>query len=216
MWGSSSLMLTSTQVRVVITIAVLVWAVLLLLEGTPLRTEYLRPYAFAVGAATIALESFDLLLWRFWPFRLVARRPVVRGTWKGQLRSSWIDPATGMARPAKDVYLVIRQTYSTISLTLLTDESRSASTSASVVELSEGRYNLSSTYQSVPRLLLRSGSPIHHGALVLEANGAHPRRLEGSYWTDRDTKGELEFDSHTPSIESDFRSAAAAAYTDTR
>lgn len=205
-------MLSSGQIRIAVSVAVLVWAALLLLQGTPLGVGYLRPYSVAVGAATLALQAFDVWLWRFWPVRLFAKRPVVRGTCKGTLQSTWVDPSTGATRPVKDVYLVVRQTYSTVSLTLLTDESHSSSTSASVVDRGGGRYDLLATYQNVPRLMLRASSPIHHGALVLEAGGDMPTRLVGAYWTDRDTKGELVLDGYSPSIEHNYHTAVRASY----
>jgi hypothetical protein len=34
---------------------------------------------------------------------------------------------------------------------------------------------------------------MHHGSASLDIIGRPASRLEGRYWTDRDTKGELEF-----------------------
>jgi hypothetical protein len=40
-------------------------------------------------------------------------------------------------------------------------------------------------------LSVRNRSAMHYGALQLSVAGSPPERIEGQYWTDRDTKGEL-------------------------
>jgi SMODS-associating 2TM, beta-strand rich effector domain len=58
----------------------------------------------------------------------------------------------------------------------------------------DGVYGLYSIYRNTPRLSVRHRSPIHHGALMLDISGEPASQLEGFYWTDRRTMGELELD----------------------
>jgi hypothetical protein len=204
--------MSAARVRAVVSLAVIIWGVLLLLEGTPLNLSYLRPYEIVVGAVILLIAFYDAYLWRMWPFSLFSPWPVLHGTWTGELRSAWVDPSTGKGRHPIRVYLAIRQTAATVRLGLSTPESRSSSMSASIsADRSNPRY-LVSTYQNVPQLRLRPGSPIHHGGLILEINARFPKTLSGWYWTDRDTKGELALDGHTPSVITDYAVAGQARY----
>lgn len=201
-----------SQFQVAIGIAAAVWAVMLLLQGVALEASYLRPYSFAVGAVILCFLAFDRWLWRLKPVARMAGRPVLRGTWKGLLTSTWIDPTTSKQVSPLDVFLVVRQTYSTISMSLVTAESTSTSLVGSLDAPRHGVPTVSATYRNTPRLLLQNRSRIHHGALVLEVHGSPAARLTGSYWTDRDTKGELTFDGRSSKLHTDYASAAADAY----
>jgi hypothetical protein len=52
-------------------------------------------------------------------------------------------------------------------------------------------------------------SRMHHGSTVLDISGRPVRRLRGRYWTDRDSKGELEFTERSNKLADDFGEAAA-------
>jgi hypothetical protein len=201
------------QLQVAIGIVIVVWAVLLFVSGVTLKPSYLKPLSLAISIAYFVLLAFDRWLWRI-PF--VARMlhcPVLRGTWKGQLQSNWIDPSTNQGIAPIDVFLVIRQTYSTISMRMMTKESASRSLVASLQAPRDDVARASSTYQSVPRLLIQGRSRIHHGALMIEVEGRPANRLTGSYWTDRDTKGEVSLDARLPKPYTSFDEASAAKWS---
>jgi hypothetical protein len=202
-------MLSRSQVQIAIGIAALVWAVMLLAERVTLKVSYLRPYSIAVAVVILCLFAFDQLLWRIPIVARLVRHPVLRGTWKGQLKSNWIDPSTGHGIEPIDVFLVVRQTYSTIALRLITKESASRSLAASLEAPTGDVARLSSTYQSIPGLLIQDRSRIHHGALMLEVHGRPACHLNGFYWTDRDTKGEVSLNSRLPKMHTNFDEAAA-------
>src|SRR5260221_5722799 len=92
----------------------------------------------------------------------------------------------------------------------MTDQSQSGTMACEVSQVWPGRYALVGTYLNEPRQLLRDGSRIHHGTMYLNAAGKRPVRLEGSYWTDRNTKGELVFESFSPRVLNDFSAARKA------
>jgi hypothetical protein len=118
---------TRTQVQVVLVIAVIVWAGLLFVEGVTLKPSYLKPFSLTVAVVILILLAFERWLWRIPPVAKALHRPVLRGTWKGQLKSNWIDPRTGQEIEPIDIFLLVRQTYSTVSLRLMTQESTSRS-----------------------------------------------------------------------------------------
>jgi SMODS-associating 2TM, beta-strand rich effector domain len=195
-----------TQVQVIIGIAVVVWGVALFLAGVSLKPSYLKPFSYAVSIALLLLLAFDQWLWRIPFIAHLLHRPVLRGTWKGELQSSWVDQPNGKVIDPIPVYLGIRQTYSTISLSLMTKESSSHSLVASLDSPRNGVPRVISTYQNIPDLLIQYRSRVHYGALLLEVHG-NPHRVVGSYWTDRDTKGQVVLTNRTPKHFTDYEGA---------
>lgn len=119
------------------------------------------------------------------------KRPVFRGTWQAKVSSNWINPATGRAPEPIDGFMVVRQTYSSLSLRLLTDESTSNCIDAEFLMLPDGTVSIAGVYRNEPRQPLRANSPIHYGAFLLEVLGRPAVGLTGHYWTDRNTSGEI-------------------------
>lgn len=177
-------------------------------DGSP-NSSLLR-FASTTGFVLYIL----FLLWEYlaWRWPLVQRLPHVprdvRGTWKGALHSQWIDPKTGWQIPAKTVYLVVRQSASKVSATLLTDESKSTSSLAKVSEL-EGGFELHYIYFNKPSMRFEDRSRMHHGSTVLEVVACPAKRLTGRYWTDRDSKGELDFTERKVEFPDDYAGAVA-------
>lgn len=203
-------MATRGRVQAIITASVIVWAALLFLQGVDLRLSYLRPYSLVVGIVLILSYAFDKWLWRLLPFPRLLGRPVLAGTWKGELRSNWIDQQTGEAADPILVFLLIRQTYAAISIRLFTANSFSKSETAEIHKSPDGVSEIVMTYQNIPLLHLREQSPLHYGAMRLQIHGRPTSRLEGAYWTDRDTKGEVVFTAHVLKAYSDFAAASMA------
>lgn len=52
-------------------------------------------------------------------------------------------------------------------------------------------------------------SRMHHGSAAMEISGQPARRIKGRYWTDRGTKGELNFSSHNKKVADDFEEAVS-------
>jgi hypothetical protein len=49
---------------------------------------------------------------------------------------------------------------------------------------------------------------MHHGSTALDLSGTPVKRLKGRYWTDRDTRGELDFTERSKKIVDDFEEAS--------
>jgi hypothetical protein len=179
------------------------------IKSRQLDLNWLKYFSAAVFVATLALASWDVLVWRI---PLVQRIPgiprCIRGTWKGTLTSFWIDPATGVSPTPKTVYLVVRQTASLVSVKLLTNESRSSSSLGEIQEV-EGSFMLIYMYLNRPEMRVEHRSRMHHGSAVLDISGLPATRINGRYWTDRESKGELDFVQRNSRMSDDFISAAS-------
>src|SRR5438477_619196 len=126
--------MTTTQLKVLIGLVVVIWALALIAQGQPVPLDYLKAFSYAVTGVSFALLLWERWLWSGRLFRpWLTTRPDLRGTWKGWLASDWVDPVTKQGRGDIECYLVIRQTFSTLDLRLLTEESGSISLSANIV-----------------------------------------------------------------------------------
>lgn len=160
-------------------------------------SEWLAPIGPAVTVAGIGLALFNRWVWHFPLIRMLHGRPVLRGTWHGELASQWINPQTGRGIPPDpDVFLAIRQTFWTVSVRLITNESKSQSVTASLRDTGHGVYELVYVYTNTPRVSVRDRSEVHYGAVVLAAPVDRAAGLEGHYFTDRNTRGEMRFGRH--------------------
>ena len=144
------------------------------------------------GYLVLILAAFDLWIWRISMLRgWFVKRPCIHGTWKASLQSQWTDPETGTAPPAIAAYIAIRQTYSMLSMRLMTEESTSEILGAEMVRAPDDTYRVAGVYRNEPRLSVRERSPIHYGAVLLQVEGEPASRLTGHYWTDRSSRGEV-------------------------
>lgn len=201
---------TKPHVQVIAAVTVLVFAVGILASGGNVDSTWLKFYSMAVTVAVAVLTLWNRWLWRTrigQSFKAAPRN--LSGTWKGRLTSQWLDPTSGAARAPKPAYLVIRQTASTISVTMLTDEMRSTSSLAEVVAAADGASSLNYLYLSRPKSSVEPQSRMHPGATSLDVTGTPATRLHGRYWTDRESRGELDFDQRTRKLADDYETAAS-------
>ena len=205
--------LSGNAVRFILYVGAIVCAILLLLQGVKLDSEWLRAVNLTVGAVVGLVWVFDRYVWRWAVVRKIFPRRLVRGTWQGELVSDWVDPKTRKGLSPISVYLVIDQTYSEVTASLLTSESKSRSMIATLDDPARGQCLLSAIYMNTPELLRQDESRIHRGGLVLEVAGSPPNRLEGSYWTDRGTRGQMTFDSYSHQLFEVYEDARTASYS---
>jgi hypothetical protein len=185
-------MIERLHLSAIILFAAIIWGALLLLDGVAVSPEMIHPFSRVVGVTLILLSAFDLWLWRLPMLRgWLVKRPMLDGTWRGEIRSNWIDPDTGAQNRPIFGFMVVRQSFSRISLCLITEESRSELLGAEVVRASDGTYRVFGVYRNEPRYRVRHCSAMHYGGLELRVCGTPPSAIEGHYWTDRNTAGEL-------------------------
>jgi hypothetical protein len=184
--------MAETYVKTIIYLTAFAWTVILWFNHETIKATWLGPLSTATTIVLLIVLTFDLWLWKLpllhsW----FVKRPVIDGTWKVEIRSTWIDPATREAIPPIEGYMVIRQTFSTLSLRLLTQESSSELVGTEIVCSADGLYCISGVYRNEPRFLVRERSPIHYGAVWLKIVEEPSKEIIGHYWTDRETGGEM-------------------------
>ncbi len=176
-------------------------------SGVAIEAWWLRFYSTAVMVVSALWTAWDRWLWRTkWPQRSPSVPPAIHGTWKGTVSSLWRDPETGASPAPKAAYLVVRQSATTVSAAMFTDEARSRSTLAHV-DGAAGMDTLSYTYLSRPSVSVEDRSRMHHGTAMLDIVGRPGRRLHGRYWTDRDSRGELLFTERVSELAADLQEA---------
>lgn len=203
------------HISIFLGLSVLVWGLVLFAQGTQFGWQHLRPFgivvAFLVGLGVV----FERRLW-CWS-RLhgwFVKRPDLRGTWRVELQSDWIDPETNVGVPLIVCYMGVSQTLSTLQMHLMTPESESWFIAESITpSLSKVGYRVAGVYTNEPKIHLRGNrSEIHRGGLLLETHGPanRPDTLTGEYWTDRKTKGEMTFIERRPGVFTRFEDAKRA------
>ena len=134
----------------------------------------------AIGMTAILMAAYERFLWQFMPFEDV---PVLRKVYTGTIKSSY----DNLERKAT---LRIKQSLLSVHVTLITQESRSQSLSASIDEIL-GEKQLTYCYLNTPKSKVRHRSKVHYGTAMLCVE--NPNRLTGRYYTDRKTIGDMEF-----------------------
>lgn len=197
-------------VKAIIYTAVAVWAIALLVTGQQLSSDLLRPLSTVTSVVVLLSIAFELWLWKL-PFLhgWLVKRPVIEGTWRAELRSNWKDPVTGAVIPPVEGYVVIRQSLLNLSLRLLTAESSSHLVGTEIVCSADGLYCVSGVYRNEPRYQDRGHSQIHFGAVWLQVTDTPKQMLQGHYWTDRNTAGEMVLTDRQKAKFQDFKSAQA-------
>jgi hypothetical protein len=203
-------MIERLHLSTVIFVAAAIWGVLLLADGTAIAPAWFHPFSRVVGLIAVLLSIFDIWLWRW---RILqgwfVKRPVIDGTWRAEIRSDWVNPETNLRIGPIPCFMVIRQTFSRLTLSLMTEESRSELLGAEITIGADGVYRVFGVYRNEPRHSVRFRSEMHFGGLELRVIGRPTRRLEGHYWTDRRTAGEIFLEERWSGHGEDFASAQA-------
>jgi len=195
-------------VQVVAGVVVIVFAIGIWSSGETVNPAWLRFFSDAVFTATIVLVVWDHWLWRLPILQRIPAVPRnVRGTWRGTLTSFWEDPTTSKRPAPQTVFLVVRQSASRLTIVLLTAESSSRSSLASLSDDGTSA-TLAYMYLNRPDSRVEYRSRMHNGSAFLEISGRPASRIRGRYWTDRDTRGELDFDARRAGLADDLREAA--------
>ncbi|MDX0518896.1 hypothetical protein GOL81_30730 [Sinorhizobium medicae] len=205
-------MFTRSSISLLLIIAVVTWGAFLWILGIQLTWEHAKPYSLTLAVLTGGWSLFNKYLWRMWPCKLFVRRPNLNGTWKAELRSTYRDPATGEPRGLIDAYVAIRQTFTSLSVRLLTAGDHESFLVASSFDINaDGTTYVYGVYQGVPSISDRKAvSAIHYGSFRYKAIGSPVTGLSGHYWTDRETGGSIDLSDRQPELFDSFASAEKA------
>ncbi len=197
-------MLSRLHISSFIGLTIAIWLLVLWLQGMPvLSTNFLKPFSIVVGLITLLVALFNKYMWSWKVFKgWYVNRPDLRGTWKVEIKSSWVNPETGKVIAPVYGYVVIRQSLTFLSFRLMTKESRSVLVAHSIEQQEDNDlFKLVGVYRNEPKIELQGlRSEIHHGSFALDIHGVPPYNLEGYYWTDRATKGGMKMSNRVKKI----------------
>lgn len=201
------------HIIVFLAIATLVWWVTLLLQDTPVTWEHGNPFTVVVFVLGLLGFVFNHFLWRLpilhgW----FVKRPDLRGTWRVELQSSYINPKTKQRVPMIVCYMGVEQTLSKIQMHLMTSESESWFIADHIRPSPSGNgYQVIGVYTNEPKIHLREEriSEIHKGAIIIDTHGSgvRPNTLKAQYWTDRNTNGTMDFTNRVSQVFTRFEDA---------
>lgn len=192
------------------------WLVLLVINGVAVELRWLGSLTTVVPVLLVLLGVFDNWLWKSpWLTGWFTNRPILCGTWQVTLQTEWVDPNTGTTPGPITCYMAVRQTFSTLSMRLMTSESASLLIAPNIVRSNDGLFQVAGVYMNKPNLTQRGQSSekrseIHYGAILLDVQGRPATSLEGHYWTDRRTMGTMHFRAKSKKVFESFDEAHAA------
>ena len=200
-------MLSSRQLSPLIVLSIALWVLGALVTGADftLSGSLLRPIGPVLFAVGIVLTVFDVWLWHcriLYPW--FVDRPDLRGTWQATFVSSYVPPGESEPVGPVEALVVMRQTFSSLHIRMLTAESSSNTVGAMVSREPDGSHLILGVYENRPREEASHRSSTHVGAMWLSGDGRLPDALRGFYWTDRATRGDLTLGSREREMRSSF------------
>ena len=197
---------TPVWTRIVIGLAAVLWFSIAYALDAPVNGEWLKPAGAVMSIVVLFLLAFDVVLWRWLPSS-VTKRPNIRGTWQAQLHYQW--PKDEPPK-TKDCYIAIHQTFSTVSVQMYFDISSSESRSAAI-RTNDHRRSLWWSYLSMA-YEFDPDNPPHRGAAEVVISTVPKIILEGTYWTERETKGRITTSGRSKKLYEDFVQASRGKY----
>ncbi|WP_280447120.1 hypothetical protein [Nocardia brasiliensis] len=198
----------SLRPRIAIGVAALVWLAIAIASGRDDgQWVALRTFSIAGAVVTLLFLVYERWGWAWRFVRFFTGKPNLNGTWRGKLQSDFerdgrrIDPIPTVLR--------IKQTDSSVWVTLFTAESCSTTEMGKLVNDADGRWRVTFVYTNKPRPEVSGRSSQHQGVCELFITGRGDS-LGGSYFTSRKTTGELRFTEWSHHKFSDAASALAS------
>ena len=139
---------------------------------------------YASTFTSFVVILYVTILWRINPFEKI---PKLKKEYIGTLVSTYDNSK-------RDVKIIIKQNLFETKIIFESNESSSKSITANFYD-EYGTKMLSFGYINNPKAIYKDRSPIHYGMCILEINDKD--HLVGQYFTDRDTRGDIELQSVT-------------------
>lgn len=186
--------MTSRPILMIITAFALgAYAVTAIVHKEPIPSGLIGAISPIVGTLSLVTLFYDQWSWA-WPLiKLLKKQPDLRGTWRVKIVPEWVDPATKKRIDPIVGYFSIYQTSSTLVIRQYTKESFSITLATVIITAPDGSYAIAAIYDNEPSLTRqRAGSTRHHGGFILRVSEGEAPKLEGHYWTDKPTTGEMD------------------------
>lgn len=181
-------------VRLVVVVVALIYSFALYSNGLQFNDQTGRILALLPTASVVCVILWDLYALKSRSIAKFFKRPRIDGLWLLTLRPSPESqiPKGGNRGPIK-AYAVIKQSFWSLHITQFTVESTSESISHSWhIPLDGGPVVLNYIYSNVPKERHAERSVRSNGSSAISFRLFTPNELEGTYFTDRYTKGDIE------------------------
>jgi hypothetical protein len=207
-------MLSESRVWSLVAVTGAVWLTLVAASLASGNTDAFSMIVDLLPILLILASAFERRGWRAqWLHTRWVSTPVVIGTWRGTLTHY----REGQDTATKTVYMSVRQTLTTASVRLLSDESASEHVAGGVYSGESGYPTIAYLYRNRPGIGHRHAtSNVQYGAAQLEIVGDPASGLNGEYWTDRYTKGSFIFREHSKSLAQTFEEASKLTFGEPR
>jgi hypothetical protein len=186
-----------------------VWFAVAKANGLDMKkiVDFMKPIPTVVTADLLLAAFFMRWGWRWkrlqgWlvPF------PDLNGTWQGHIQTNWKD-AKGKTPGPIPVILTINQTFGRINCIMRTAEEESRSyVEGFCIDKEKQIRQLCYSYTSKPKAILRDRSTPHDGTILFNIIGRPVNKLEGEYWTQRQTIGTVTMTFLTKNLLEEFPS----------
>ncbi len=152
--------------------------------------DVLRLIPIVATADGIAYFIFTAWFWRWKPLQgWLIPFPDLNGTWQGYIQTNWKD-AEGQTPGSIPTILTIKQSFGRMSCVMRTEEMESHSyLEGFCIDKDAQVRRLCYSYTSRPKASLRERSTPYDGSILFNIIGTPVNKLEGEYWTQRQTIG---------------------------
>lgn len=200
-------------IRTTAVVTSVLYALVLTVIGEPPSQSARSIVAYIPAVLALLTVAFDKWMWR-WPIiHSMVGRPLVHGTWAATLTPNADSriPEGGDRGPISAA-VIIEQSYWSTHVRLMSSQSTSESTSASLGKSNHGsQHVLTYAYVNEPKQQHRPRSNPFTGAAQFRVQGKSPTQLVGTYWTDRLTCGDMYLTLHNRKTDYATRDEALAS-----
>lgn len=179
------------QIRTTAYVVSFLWSLAVAFNGLQLSSPTSKLLGFMPLALVLAFTAYDKYLWHLGLLLTFAKRPDIRGTWVGSFSGEWLDGNGRINNTDGPAALVIKQTYTQTSITLIGEKSKSYSFLAHIRQHDSGVFSVNYEYSNTPLQEFWRQLPPHSGSATLEVSSIRPGMITGEYWTKRMSRGTL-------------------------
>ena len=168
-----------TYVKCIGAVAVVVF---LVIKGIWREIEFGDALSYATTITTVLVVAYTTFFWRYNPLE---KTPKLKKQYTGTLISTYDNKE-------RDVDIKIKQSLFETKVEFQSGESSSVSITSNFYD-EFGEIKLSFGYINNPKAIYKDRSPIHYGMCIFKIKDAD--HLEGQYFTDRNTRGDIKLTS---------------------
>lgn len=169
-----------------------IWSIVAAVFGLQFGEMVKKGLGFIPLLLVLLFTAWDLWLWRWKPLVKYSGLPDLNGTWLGVFDSQWMDDDNERHTTTGPTALVIKQTFTQLSIVLVAEKSKSYSVLANVRHLESGEYRINYEYANTPLVKYRQKMPAHAGSAEFTIASARAGDMTGEYWTNRLSRGTLD------------------------